>query len=292
MADELDADTNEKFLSEVDKLVIKLDEIIVAIKGKEGAIDYKIVKDEFDRIRFKINEGLKEVEVLFDQRDKVLTSTVPKEIYERKNLESKLETKLDFLEQKIKELNIELKAQKNKTGKYGDFTNKEQIKTLIEKKFQLLRSKLDGMEIDQKEVEDNRTSIEKLETLMAQQGHSANPELDRELYEEEKEKLREWNEEVARQDQELEEVHDVVKQLKGEVKTAAENIDKVNKTAKKLTKRTDESIVKVDSQNQKLKKLINKLKRGGKICVDVLLILIIIGLAAVLYSVIKGKLKK
>ena len=43
---------DKKFLSEVDKLIMKLDEIIIAIKGEEGVINYKNVKDGFDRLRF------------------------------------------------------------------------------------------------------------------------------------------------------------------------------------------------------------------------------------------------
>ena len=54
---------NEKFLTETDKLVLKLDSIITAIRGKEGPIDYKAIKDGFDKMRFKVNEKLKEADI-------------------------------------------------------------------------------------------------------------------------------------------------------------------------------------------------------------------------------------
>ena len=116
---------DNKFLSEVDKLVMKLDEIIIAIKGEEGVINYKNVKDGFDRLRFEINDELKSVETLLQERDKILTSTVPKEIYERRKLEAKLEEKLDQIDGMMKKLNIELKAQKKE---------KEQMEIKYEKK--------------------------------------------------------------------------------------------------------------------------------------------------------------
>ena len=59
------SDKEKKFLTEVDKLILKLDEIIISIRGKEGAINYKSVKDGFERLRFEINDNLKEVETLF-----------------------------------------------------------------------------------------------------------------------------------------------------------------------------------------------------------------------------------
>jgi len=278
----------EKFLTEVDKLIIKLDEIIISIKGKEGAINYKSVKDGFDRLRFEINDKLKEVETLFSQRDKILTSTIPKEIFERKTIENKLEELLDEIDTKLKKLEIELKAQKNKVGKYGDFTQKEKMVKLMEDKFGLFRSKLDGMEIDDKAIEENKTSIEQLEDIIAKE-EGRGPQQERELYEEEKAKMQEWKEEVKRQDEDLEDIHNVVKQIKEEARMASENIERTNKNVKKLTKSTEQVTKRVNTQNKKLKDLIGKLRSGDKLCMDIILILVALGLVAVLYNLIKSR---
>ena len=182
---------DKKFLTEVDKMIMKLDDIIIAIKGEEGVINYKNVKDGFERLRFEINDELKTVETLLNDREKILNSTVPKEIFDRRKIEGKLEEKLDKVEDMMKKLNIELRAQKNKTGKYGDFTQKEKYVSLMEQKYQLFRSKLDGMEIDEKQIEENKNSIEQLEEIIAnEEGRTAKEE--RELYEEEKAKMQEW----------------------------------------------------------------------------------------------------
>ena len=278
----------EKFLSEVDKLILKLDDIIISIKGKEGAINYKSVKDGFDRLRFEINDKLKEVETLFSQRDKILTSTIPKEIFERKTIENKLEELLDEIDTKLKKLEIELKAQKNKVGKYGDFTQKEKMVKLMEDKFGLFRSKLDGMEIDDKAIEENKTSIEQLEDIIAKE-EGRGPQQERELYEEEKAKMQEWKEEVKRQDEDLEDIHNVVKQIKEEARMASENIERTNKNVKKLTKSTEQVTKRVNTQNKKLKDLIGKLRSGDKLCMDIILILVALGLVAVLYNLIKSR---
>ena len=282
------SEKDQKFLTEVDKMIMKLDEIIVAIKGEEGVINYKNVKDGFERLRFQINDELKTVETLLNDRDKILNSTVPNEIFDRKKIESKLEEKLDQVEDMMKKLNIELKAQKNKTGKYGDFTQKEKYVTLMEQKYQLFRSKLDGMEIDEKQIEENKDSIEQLEEILAnEEGKTAQEE--RELYEEEKAKMQEWEEEKARQDQDLDEIGDVVVQLREQSKLASENIDRTNKKVKQVTKKTVQATKKVNQQNKKLKDLVKKLRSGDKLCIDIVLILIVLGLIAVLYNIIKSQ---
>jgi len=282
------SEKDQKFLTEVDKMIMKLDEIIVAIKGEEGVINYKNVKDGFERLRFQINDELKTVETLLNDRDKILNSTVPKEIFDRKKIESKLEEKLDQVEDMMKKLNIELKAQKNKTGKYGDFTQKEKYVTLMEQKYQLFRSKLDGMDIDEKQIEENKDSIEQLEEILAnEEGKTAQEE--RELYEEEKAKMQEWEEEKARQEQDIAEIGDVVDQLREQSKLASENIDRTNKKVKQVTKKTVQATKKVNQQNKKLKDLVKKLRSGDKLCIDIVLILIVLGLIAVLYNIIKSQ---
>ena len=282
------SEKDQKFLTEVDKMIMKLDEIIVAIKGEEGVINYKNVKDGFERLRFQINDELKTVETLLNDRDKILNSTVPKEIFDRKKIESKLEEKLDQVEDMMKKLNIELKAQKNKTGKYGDFTQKEKYVTLMEQKYQLFRSKLDGMDIDEKQIEENKDSIEQLEEILAnEEGKTAQEE--RELYEEEKAKMQEWEEEKARQNQDLDEIGNVVDQLREQSKLASENIDRTNKKVKQVTKKTVQATKKVNQQNKKLKDLVKKLRSGDKLCIDIVLILIVLGLIAVLYNIIKSQ---
>ena len=284
----LDIKEEEPFLSETDKLLLKLNKIISSIKGNEGGIDYRSVKDGFDKLRFKINENLKEVETLLFERDKILSSSNPKDIFNKKKLETKIENSLSDIDKGLKDLDIELKAQKRKKGKYGDISQKEEIKKLMDEKFNFLRNKYNGMEIDDQKIEDNRNNMEKLEELL--KNREENKEEEREMYEEEKEQIEEWNKKIKEQDKDLEDVGKAVKQLKNEVHLANENISKTHQKVKKLTKHTDKTTQKIVSQNKKLKDLLNKLRSADKFCVDVALFLILIGLVGVLYKIIKSKI--
>lgn len=277
---------SEKFLTETDKLVGKLDTIIIAIKGKEGPIDYKAIKEGFDKKRFKVNEKLKEAETFMAKRDKIVTSILPEEIYERKKLESSIDKLLDEVDKGMKELDDELDAQKKKKGKYCDFSNKEEIINLMQKKYQILRSKLDGIEVEEKEIKENKTQMEQLEIILNKEGGN---EQEREIYEEEQNKIDEWKKEIKEQDEGLKVVGQYVNELKGEVANASEAIDGVHKKVKKVDKHTDKITISVESQNKKLKDLLEKIRGSDKICVDILLFLVLLGLAAVLYSILKNK---
>lgn len=101
--------------------------------------------------------------------------------------------------------------------------------------------------------------------------------------------MEEWKEEVRRQDEDLEDIHNVFKQIKEEARMASENIERTNKNVKKLTKSTEQVTKRVNTQNKKLKDLIGKLRAGDKLCMDIILILIALGLVAMLYNLIKSR---
>jgi methyl-accepting chemotaxis protein len=276
---------DEKLLSETDKLILKLDSIINSIKGKNEEIDYNLTKDGFEKLKFQIQEKLKNVETFLEQRDKILNSTVPHEIFERKQLETKIEKLLNEANNLFKELEIELNVQKRKKGKYGEFDEKEKMKNLMNEQLVFLNSKFEGVEVTESQIIENRNSIEQLDMILNKQAQVTEEE---ELTDEVKEKMEEWKKEQEEQDKGLDQIKDGLKILKNEIKLANENIESTNKVVKKVTKHTDTTKVKVQSTNKKLKDLITKIRSSDKICVDIILILVLVGLICALYNIIKG----
>ena len=274
---------DEKLLSETDKLILKLDSIIDSIKGKEEEINYSSYKDQFEKIKIQIQEKLKNVETFLEQREKIFNSTVPHEIYERKQLETKISKLLDEINNNLKDLEIELNVQKKKKGKYGDFEGKEKMKNLMNEKFNFLCSKFDGIEITESQIKENQNSIDQLDNILEKQT-SINSE--EPLSDEAKEKMAEWKKEQEEQDKGLDQIRDGLKILKNEIKTANENISSTNKVVKKLTKHTDQTHGRVHNANTKVKDLISKIRSSDKICVDIALILILIGLICALYNML------
>ena len=272
----------EKFLTETDKLILKLDSIIDSIKGKDEEINYSSTKDQFEKIKIQIQEKLKNVETFLEQRDKIFNSTVPHEIYEKKQLESKISKLLDEINNNLKDLEIELNVQKKKKGKYGDFEGKEKMINLMSEKFNFLNLKFEGNEVNESQLKENQISIDQLDNILEKEAINS----DEPLPDEAKEKMQEWKKEQEEQDKGLEQIKDGLKILKNEVKLANENISSTNKVVIKVSKHTDKTHERVHSANKKVKDLISKIRSSDKICVDIVLILILVGLICALYNLL------
>jgi len=236
-----------------------------------------------------LNEKIKKCEKLLSEKDKLLFANSGQEIYQKKLLEKKIEESLDELFSDLKNLSIELKAQKKKPKKYSNLKTKEEILNLLKKKLQIMRYRFDDIEVKDEEIQENKTELEKLEKYLEQRKNTKNNYVDRELYQEEIDKMNEWDNRIKKQDEGLEEVHKDVKNLKYELEMAEEGIDIIQKKVKKTSKKTNKSHKKVITQTQKIKNLTNKIRSSDKFCCDVILIFILLGLIGVLVAVIRQK---
>ena len=229
-----------------------------------------------------MNEKIKKCEKLLSEKDKLLFANSGQEIYQKKLLEKKIEESLDELFSDLKNLSIELKAQKK-------MRTKEEILNLLKKKLQIMRYRFDDIEVKDEEIQENKTELEKLEKYLEQRKNTKNNYVDRELYQEEIDKMNEWDNRIKKQDEGLEEVHKDVKNLKYELEMAEEGIDIIQKKVKKTSKKANKSHKKVITQTQKIKNLTNKIRSSDKFCCDVILIFILLGLIGVLVAVIRQK---
>ena len=244
------------------------------------------MKDTFKRLKFQVSEKLSKFETFLNQREIYEKSDNKRDVLEKKKVEEKLEVLNKEIKNGINDLEKELKAQRNKK-KFYDIEEKEQILELLKKKIKILEKKYNGEDVED-ELNNNEQSIQKLEDFLKQTLIKENSE-QRELYEEEKNKMDEWDEREKKQDEQMEEIRGGLKRLKNEAEKAGEAIKETGKRIKQTGIKIDGTTVKVKSQNERVKELVNKIRSSDKICVDLVLILILFGLVCVLYSIIKHK---
>ena len=153
---------------------------------------------------------------------------------------------------------------------------------------ELLRNKLNGVSIEEKKYEGNKNIIEAFDDLMEKYNKAENEE-QREIYEEEQNKINEWNAKIEQQNEDLNDILIGIRNIKKEAEIANEKINTIGAHVNGLTTKVEGTSKKVKTQNERLKDLLNKIRKSDKICCDIILILILIGLIMVLYRIIKKK---
>ncbi len=135
----------------------------------------------------------------------------------------------------------------------------------------------------------NKMDIENFDRMLEDK-KGQGPE--REMYQEEKDKIDQWKNEIKDQDKVLEEVAVDVKKMKLNVKDIEKGIDKITKNIDKTSKMADKSLTALEKSNKKLKEILEKVGGPANFCVDVVLIFVCLGLITVLYNLIKNSASK
>ena len=91
------------------------------------------------------------------------------------------------------------------------------------------------------------------------------------------------------QDDKLEDIRKGIQAIKIEAEKAGEGLKEIGIKVKQNEVHIDKTGKKLQTQNERVKDFINKIRSSDKICCDIVLILILIGLVCVLYSIIKHK---
>ena len=273
--------------TEVDKLLYSLDLMYKKLKEYEIKDSLNNEKDKFNKLNGSINIILQEIENNLNERDKLISSENPKDILSRKKHEKNASIKLIEIEKLLKDLKKELNLQERKPNKYQNVDKKKEILEHLDKRYNLLKKKLDGDSEVEEKINDNRTISEQLNDILKKKNNENYKE--RELYVEEKEKIEEWKKEEEEQNKDLDEILLSIRKLKGEAQKTTEGIKLLGEGVNKAGKNAGVVETKIETQNMKLKKLINEIRSNDKICFDIILIIIIFGLICILYSIIKRK---
>lgn len=231
---------------------------------------------------------MKKCELLLDERNKYKDSTEGKKILARKKAEKKIEQSFEDINSDLKEMEEELNHQKKNPKKFPDIKTKAKILDLLKKKLKILKSKYEEEDYDEDEYSQNENQIQTLENFLSRKQIVGNDNM-RDIYVEEDNKIDEWNKRIKQQDDQLDQIHQGVGQLKKEAGTAGTGIDKLGKKVQNLNKHVEKTHRSINTQNGRLKELVFKIRSADKYCCTILLVLILIGLVCTLYSVIKHK---
>ena len=168
---------------------------------------------------------MKKCELLIEERDKYKDATEGRKILARKKAENKIQQSFEDIDLDIKEMEKEINHQKKNPKKFPNLQPKTKILDLLKKKFKILKSKFEEEDFDQDEYSQNENQIQTLENFINENKNEGENNI-RDIYEEEENKIDEWNNRIKQQDEQLDGIHKGMGKLKREVAIAGTGINK------------------------------------------------------------------
>ena len=196
------------------------------------------------------------LELLLEEKDKYQNSA--RDILSKQKVAKNIETMITKIDDDMKILEKELFFQKKK--KSPDVKQKEDIMKLLKNKFILLKNKLNPQEEEDEEENYNKEKVQNLDDFLQKiENNKNNNEQERDLYEEEDEKIKEWNYKKQKEDEMINEISSLVKGMNSDAKNLGMTIDEMRKKTEKMKNQFNNVYENTKKQTERINKLNKKI---------------------------------
>ena len=196
------------------------------------------------------------LELLLEEKDKYQNSA--RDILSKQKAVKNIETMITKIDDDMKILEKELFFQKKK--KSPDVKQKEDIMKLLKNKFILLKNKLNPKEEEDEEENYNKEKVQNLDDFLQKiENNKNNNEQERDLYEEEDEKIKEWNYKKQKEDEMINEISSLVKGMNSDAKNLGMTIDEMRKKTEKMKNQFNNVHDNTKKQTERINKLNKKI---------------------------------
>ena len=196
------------------------------------------------------------LELLLEEKDKYQNSA--RDILSKQKVAKNIETMITKIDDDMKILEKELFFQKKK--KSPDVKQKEDIMKLLKNKFILLKNKLNPQEEEDEEENYNKEKVQNLDDFLQKiENNKNNNEQERDLYEEEDEKIKEWNYKKQKEDEMINEISSLVKGMNSDAKNLGMTIDEMRKKTEKMKNQFNNVHDNTKKQTERINKLNKKI---------------------------------
>ena len=190
-------------------------------------------------------------ELLLEEKEKHKNSNTNKDVLSHQKIIKNIESIINQIDEDMMILEKELYFQKKKRS--PDAKTKEDIMKLLKNKFNLLKNKFKPKE----EQEGNKDKVQSIDDFL--ENNKNNNVQQRDIYEEEDEKIKEWENKKQQGDVMINEISDLVKGMNSDAKNLGYAIGEITKKTKKMGNKfndtydnTDVQIKRVDKLNKKI----------------------------------------
>ena len=193
------------------------------------------------------------LELLFEEKDKYQNSG--RDILSKQKVAKNIETMINKIDDDMKILEKELFFQKKK--KSPDVKQKEDIMKLLKNKFLLLKNKSKPKEEEENYQEEKAQNLDDF-LQKIENNKNSNSQV-RDIYEEEDEKIKEWNYKKQKEDEMFDEISGLVKGMNLDAKSLGMTIDEMRKKTQKMKNQFDNVYDNTKKQTQRIDKLNKKI---------------------------------
>ena len=190
-------------------------------------------------------------ELLLEEKEKHKNSNTNKDVLSHQKIIKNIESVINQIDEDMMILEKELYFQKKKRS--PDAKTKEDIMKLLKNKFILLKNKFKPKE----EQESNKDKVQSIDDFL--ENNKSNNVQQRDIYEEEDEKIKEWENKKQQGDVMINEISDLVKGMNSDAKNLGYAIGEITKKTKKLGNKFNDTYDNTDVQMKRVDKLNKKI---------------------------------
>ena len=196
------------------------------------------------------------LELLIEEKDKYQNSG--RDILSKQKVEKNIETMIYKIDDDMKILEKELFFQKKK--KSPDAKQKEDIMKLLKNKFISLKNKSKAKEEEEDDENYHKEKAQNLDDFLQKiENNKNNNTQERDIYEEEDEKIKEWNFKKQKEDEMFNEISGLVKGMNSDAKNLGMTIDEMRKKTQKMKNQFENVYDNTKKQTERIDKLNKKI---------------------------------
>ena len=196
------------------------------------------------------------LELLIEEKEKYKNSE-GKDILTKSKIIKTIESLIPQIDDDMKILEKELFFQKKK--KSPDAKNKEEIMKLLKNKFILLKNKISSENEEEVNYDEKPQNLDDF-LYKIEKNKNQSQYQERELYEEEDEKIKEWENKKRIEDGMINEISDLVKGMNSDAKNLEMTIGEMMKKTDKTKNKLNDNYGNIKKQTDRVNKLNKKIK--------------------------------
>jgi len=253
-----------------------MEKVLGVVKGDSGSVQNT---DEFNTIKAAVNETLVAIRKKMDEKDQKLARFSSN--LETVKMTSEIKEKLQSLDKQLGQMNEILRKQKKDKNRYG--ASELEVK---EKAYNNFLAQMKDLKARERGVAPNQdTQLKTISEMKSDFGGKVAPGqrgAQREMTAEEGEALDRWKEGDKKQDAVIDLINDGLSNLKNKASNIGDQVDHQTKLINKLDDDLEDAYKELENSNTRLKKVLVEYRKPGKFCMDIFLLLVLLGLIGVI----------